>query len=428
MPVTPKPRRLTNDAIVWDVQFRPTPGTTPRREIFDTKIDADAFIALADKVGWPAAVQARDMADIGSNVVPTREAFTDYLDEVRAHAETATVEKYQELWRNYIEEDFGDWPITQITKAQVVGWVHRLREEPSKASQMAIARAEAKRQAKIATLRRKGLSLKQATIEANSVIPLPEPRALSAKSIKNIHAVLSTALQMRVGKDLGLNPAKGVTLPRTEKMRPPVFLRHDEYAAIRSEVPEQWRLLIDFIAATGVRMGELMALRPEDFQLRATPPLVHVQRAFKRQRGTWKVGPPKTEAGVRYVSLPESIIRPLRKRLQETPRGQYLFTNTRGSRLDDNRFHQRVWNPACYRAGFLDPIPRLHDLRHTHASWLIEEGVDLKTIQRRLGHEKSSTTMDIYGHISPTSQARAATATEDIMDAIGKAGPVGPTT
>ena len=114
--------------------------------------------------------------------------------------------------------------------------------------------------------------------------------------------------------------------------------------------------------------------------------------------------------------------------MRETPRGQYVFTNIQGGRLDDNRFHQRVWNPACYRAGFLDPIPRLHDLRHTHASWLIEEGVDLKTIQRRLGHEKSSTTMDIYGHISPTSQARAATATEDIMDAIGKAGPVVPTT
>ena len=395
MTVTPRPYTVKDGTVLWRIQFRLTPGARPHREVFDSKEDALTFIALVDRVGWGAAVQARDQSDAGVDIVTTREVFEDYLAEVRAHAEVATVEKYEELWRNYVDEAFGAWPITQITKGRVVDWVQKLREEPSKASQMAIARAEAKRQARIETLRRKGLSLKQATIEANSANPMPEPRTLSAKSIKNIHAVLSTSLQMRVGKDLGLNPAKGVTLPRTEKMRPPMFLRHDEYAALRAEVPEQWHLLNDFIAATGVRIGELMALRPEDFQLRATPPLVHVQRAFKRQRGTWKVGPPKTDAGVRYVSLPESIIPPLSRRLRETPRGQYVFTNARGTRLDDNRFHQRVWNPACYRAGFLVPIPRLHDLRHTHASWLIEEGVDLKTIQKRLGHEKSSTTMDI---------------------------------
>lgn len=417
MAVTPRPAHHQSGTI-WIVQFRLAPGASPRRERFPTKKEADNFIALANRVGWAAAVEARNRVDQGADVMTAREAFGLYLDDVSAHAEVATSQKYEELWANYIDGEFGDWPITQITKRQVVQWVQRLRDEPSRASQQSIARAEALRMVSVERLRQKGLTRKEATIEANSKIPLPEPRALSAKSIKNIHAVLSTALQQRVGKDLGLNPAKGVTLPRTEKRRPPMFLRHDEYAAIRAEIPAEWRLLIDFISVTGVRVGELMALRPEDFQLRGTPAMVHVQRAFKRQRGAWKVGPPKTDAGDRYISLPESIMPALKDRLRGTARNQYVFTNVQGGRLDDNRLHQKVWNPACYRAGFLDPIPRLHDLRHTHASWLIEEGVDLKTVQARLGHEKSSTTMDVYGHISPTSQSRAAAAIEDVMHAI----------
>ena len=78
--------------------------------------------------------------------------------------------------------------------------------------------------------------MKEATIEANSKIPLPEPHYLSAKSIKNIHTILSSTLQPRIGIDLGINPDKGLKLPCGEMMRPPIFLRHDEYAAIREEL------------------------------------------------------------------------------------------------------------------------------------------------------------------------------------------------
>ena len=58
--------------------------------------------------------------------------------------------------------------------------------------------------------------------------------------------------------------------------------------------------------------------------------------------------------------------------------------------------------PACEKAGLTDPRPRIHDARHTHASWLIADpDVNMVTIQRRLGHEKITTTIDTYGHLLP---------------------------
>ena len=68
--------------------------------------------------------------------------------------------------------------------------------------------------------------------------------------------------------------------------------------------------------------------------------------------------------------------------------------------------------PACEKAGLTDPRPRIHDLRHSHASWLIENGMNMLAVSRSLGHHTITVTADIYGHLSPDIQRAAADAAE----------------
>jgi integrase len=70
-----------------------------------------------------------------------------------------------------------------------------------------------------------------------------------------------------------------------------------------------------------------------------------------------------------------------------------------------------VWYPAIIRAEIAAPRPRLHDLRHTCASWMIAAGVPLPVIQQHLGHESINTTVNLYGHID----RRSAQAAADVM-------------
>jgi integrase len=87
--------------------------------------------------------------------------------------------------------------------------------------------------------------------------------------------------------------------------------------------------------------------------------------------------------------------------------GDWVFTNSgRGRRGNTgpvriHNFNPNVWRPAVVRAreAGLVKQPRLHDLRHTNASWLIQAGVPLPVIQRHLGHESIQTTVDRYGHV-----------------------------
>ncbi len=93
----------------------------------------------------------------------------------------------------------------------------------------------------------------------------------------------------------------------------------------------------------------------------------------------------------------------------------FVFTNTAGRPWRRNRWHETVWQPALRAANQhnatprpLGKTPRVHDMRHTCASWMIRAGLPLPVIQRHLGHESITTTVDRYGHMEPAHLAMAA--------------------
>ena len=168
-------------------------------------------------------------------------------------------------------------------------------------------------------------------------------------------------------------------------------LTRERYDELLTAVPEDWQPFVAFMAGTGLRWSEATALTWADLQLDGPSPAVRVTKAWKRADGTgqtYEFGPPKTARGVRTVTLPAHVAAELRRIRDEArpTRAQLIFRAAQGGQLRHQNWHPRVWLPAVARAG-LEPPPRIHDLRHSHVSWLVAAGVPLPVIQRRIGHE-----------------------------------------
>jgi integrase len=237
----------------------------------------------------------------------------------------------------------------------------------------------------------------------------------SAKTASNKHGFLSGALNAAVrAGHISANPCDGNRLPRDE-VTEMVFLTHDEFALLHSCVTEPWQPLVEFLVASGCRWGEAAALRPGDINL--AEGTVGVRRAWRYVSGEgYQLGPPKTRRSTRTIDVASDTL----AKLDLT--GEWVFTNSgRGGHGEDGpvrayNFNSNVWRPAIARAKQrgLAKSPRVHDLRHTNASWLIQAGVPLTVIQRHLGHESIQTTSDRYGHLDRKSS-------RVVADVVGKA-------
>ena len=252
---------------------------------------------------------------------------------------------------------------------------------------------------------------------------------MGGKTLRNVHAFLSAAVGSAVPKHRADNPFHGMRLPEYVP-KEMVFLTAGEFSLLISKIPEFYKPVIRFLVSTGVRWGKMVALTVGDLDLMATTPTVRVVKAVKRAESGNYVGTTKTRRGVRTVSVPASLVAELASLTFNRASDEPLFVGPRGARLRENNFRDRVWKPAVAaanaehddgtfvpRALRLNKAPRIHDLRHTHASWQIAAGVDLPTIQRRLGHDSITTTVDRYGHLDPSQLKRSADAADAALRA-----------
>lgn len=252
-------------------------------------------------------------------------------------------------------------------------------------------------------------------------------KGLSPKTIANIHGLLSASMTTAVR--LGYRPDNhcvGVSLPKSQLTRDEMtVLTRDEFALLISKVAPFYQPLVLTLVATGLRFGEATALTPSDVDVLARPATIRVTKAWKRDEDSrYYIGPPKTRRARRTISLPDELVDVLLPLLASKAPDELLFPNTVGQWLSSSRFWTSTWTPALDAAcnprkadGSPDPDaprltkrPRVHDLRHTHASWMLAAGTDLFVLQRRLGHESITTTTETYAHLMPDQQKAAADA------------------
>lgn len=226
------------------------------------------------------------------------------------------------------------------------------------------------------------------------------------KTVLNKWAVLTHMLKMAAqdGKiprspTIGVKPGKR-TSHETEEHR---YLTHAEFWAVVDATPDHWQPLVIFLGSTGLRWGELAALTVGDIDTENGA--VRITKAEKQDPdhpGQTIIGPPKTKKARRTITLPREALEAIAPLMEDRRRNDRLFLPPKGGPLRHRTFYRDIWlKHSVSRSGIRQPYPRLHDLRHSHVAWLIAAGASLPVIQRRLGHEKITTTIDTYGHLLP---------------------------
>jgi len=168
---------------------------------------------------------------------------------------------------------------------------------------------------------------------------------------------------------------------------------------------DPYAALAKLLFGTGMRFGEATALRISDVDLMGRRPNLRVTRAWKRQPDmTYAEGGPKTTFGRRTITLSPELVELLIPFVSGKRGDELLIPAVFGGQMLNSTFHDVGWAPAirkAHAAGLLAKEPRVHDLRHAHASVLIAEGLPPLAISRRLGHKSITTTYDLYGHLMP---------------------------
>ncbi|GGY29934.1 hypothetical protein GCM10010363_08050 [Streptomyces omiyaensis] len=237
-------------------------------------------------------------------------------------------------------------------------------------------------------------------------------READPKSIRNRHGLLYCVVQAAVESEPQLrtkNCCGKTRLPRVddhvdEEM---TFLEREEYQRIAAEITDpDARDLADWLVGTGMRWSEASALRISDLSLNSDRPSANIQRAWKKAKkgstgGAFYLGPPKTKKARRLLRLAPAQVELARRHAAGRRPDDFLFRTATGKSWRHANYYNRKWLPAVQKAmeKGLPKRPRLHDLRHTHVSWLIAARIPLPAIQIRLGHESIQTTVDRYGHL-----------------------------
>ena len=156
--------------------------------------------------------------------------------------------------------------------------------------------------------------------------------------------------------------------------------------------------VVRFLAYTGLRWGEMAALRVQDFDMLRRR--VNVSRSVTESGGlVWST--PKTWER-RSVPFPAALADELAALMVGKGRDELVFTDLRGGVLRNSNWRARVFEPAvqkCQKADESFPSITPHDLRHTAASLAVSAGANVKAVQRMLGHAKASMTLDIYADL-----------------------------
>ena len=277
-----------------------------------------------------------------------------YMEDMAARLKQSTLLTKKAVLQTHILPFFGSKPINEIKASDVRRWQAKLMSSPNNYSQT---------------------YLKKINTELNSII----------NYAKRFY-------------DLNTNPcgkAGTIGKAKAEEMH---YWTYDEYIAFREGVKDKSLSYICFevLYWTGMREGELLALSPADIDL--DNKTISINRTYQRIEGKDVFTSPKTRKSKRKIPIPDFLCQELSDYIQSRymlDADERLFPITK-SYLS----HEMI--RGCKNTG-VKKI-RIHDIRHSHASLLINQGCDALMLADRLGHEKVSTTLNTYSHLFPHKQ------------------------
>lgn len=277
-----------------------------------------------------------------------------YMEDMAARLKQSTLLTKKAVLQTHILPFFGSKPINEIKASDVRRWQAKLMSSPNNYSQT---------------------YLKKINTELNSII----------NYAKRFY-------------DLNTNPCGKAGTIGKAKAEEMDYWTYDEYIAFREGVKDKSLSYICFevLYWTGMREGELLALSPSDIDL--DNKTISINRTYQRIEGKDVFTSPKTRKSKRKIPIPDFLCQELSDYIQSRymlDADERLFPVTK-SYLS----HEMI--RGCKKTG-VKKI-RIHDIRHSHASLLINQGCDALMLADRLGHEKVSTTLNTYSHLFPHKQ------------------------
>lgn len=227
-----------------------------------------------------------------------------------------------------------------------------------------------------------------------------------AKTINNqLSAVFNYACRYY---GLAANPARAAGSVGKKHASEMNFWTVDQFNQVIEHVPRlPGRTGLSILFWTGLRIGELLALRPCDIDLEAKR--LTVNKSFQSIEGKEVITDPKTERGRRVLPLPDKLcaeIKAYEDAIYDLRPDDRLFPYTK------SYFHRQM-QKGCDATG-IEKI-RLHDLRHSHAALLIHLNTPILLVSERLGHENVETTLRTYGHLYPSIGSETVGKLDDLM-------------
>lgn len=354
-------RKRTSGRTSWQVLFRAADGRQTS-QTFELEREARQFAKLVDDLGPDEALTIQREREGSSADTPTLRAWAlEHIDDL-----TGVTDGTRGRYRRYLETHLtplAPLPLDAITPVRVSRWVNSL-----------------------------------------------ERKGLSGKTISNLHGFLSSVFKGAMRRGLAdTNPCAGTRIPKTEREEM-VTLTDTEFATFLEHVRPDARDLVTCLPLTGLRFGEITALQVRDVDFNGGK--LSVTRAWKYAEDNARtLGPPKSRRSRRIIPLPPRALEALARACASKGPTDFVFTNTTGGAWTRPRFHEGVWQPAV-RAAFaaIGKRPRVHDMRHTCASWMLNGGAPMFVVQRHLGHESITTTESVYSHLDPSLAYTATTA------------------
>lgn len=312
------------------------------------------FATKREAQEWERSFQMQTSGDLDM----TFEAFTElYTKDMKPRLKENTWLTKENIIQKKILPYFGKRKISEITTKDVIAWQNEL-----------LAYRDEKR------------------------------KPYSATYLKTLHNQLSAIFNHAVRfYELRSNPAAKAGNMGSEERKEMLFWTKAEYlkfAEVMMDKPAAY-YAFEVLYWCGIREGELLALTPSDFDLEKGT--VSITKSYQRIKGQDVIGPPKTEKGNRVIQMPDFLVDEIRdylRMLYDVGLDDRMFTITKG-------FLHREMDRGSKEAGV--KRIRIHDIRHSHVSLLIDMGFSAVAIADRVGHESIDITYR-YAHMFPTTQ------------------------
>ena len=233
-----------------------------------------------------------------------------------------------------------------------------------------------------------------------------QPQGLSTTTVHSVHLMLHAALERAVKERLiPRNPTEDCVPPKPRKVEMQILPAQDLHAYLEAAKARDLLPMFYLELVSGLRKGELVALRWDDLDIQSNT--ISVSKQYVRNPdGSLELSRPKTENSVRLVSIPQAAVDLLIQEHEKHPHSPYLFP----SPITGDIYHPdsvvNLHKKILKDAGL--PHIRFHDLRHTFATTALQNGVDVKTVSSMLGHYDAGFTLRTYTLATRQKQDEAA--------------------